>query len=64
MFVFFFSDGFFHRILTRCARWSQEQGGLEPQLHYRHAIFYANDYNEFEVQMLSPKEAAVKVKLI
>ena len=49
-------------MMTRCVRWSQEQGGTEPRLNYRHALCFADDYNEFEVEMLSAKEATVKVK--
>ncbi|XP_072041067.1 uncharacterized protein [Amphiura filiformis] len=57
----FLPSGLFHRLLTRTARWSQDQGGKEPQLRYRWASFYADDMHELVLEMSSAQTARIKV---
>ena len=47
--------------MVRSAHWSQQQGGLEPKLYYRCAVFFADDYHWFQIEMAPARQAIIKV---
>ena len=59
---FILTDGFFHRLLVRAARWSQQKcRNNRPKLYYRYGCFYLEDGYKMELQMLTNDPICVKV---
>ncbi|XP_072028049.1 probable serine/threonine-protein kinase pats1 [Amphiura filiformis] len=57
----FLPDGFFHRIVLRAVKWSQEQcDNVEPILMYGRVTFYADNFHECILEMAPPKDARIK----
>ena len=56
-----FTDGLFHRVLTRAIRWSQDCGGHEPHLQYRSAKFYLDSEHDYVLEMAPSRLARIKV---
>ncbi|XP_072025888.1 uncharacterized protein [Amphiura filiformis] len=55
----FLPDGFFHRLLVRAARWSQNEG--KPKLFYRYGQFYLHDDHIVELKMQTTKPICIRV---
>ncbi|XP_072022457.1 cyclic GMP-binding protein C-like [Amphiura filiformis] len=57
----FLPDGLFNRLLVHAARWSQQESGEKPKLHYRNGNFCLDDVHHFQLRMQTTNPVCVKV---
>ncbi|XP_072037085.1 uncharacterized protein [Amphiura filiformis] len=57
----FLPDGLFNRLLVHAARWSQQESGEKPTLHYRNGNFCLDEVHHFQLRMQTTNPICVKV---